>query len=102
MPDLRARLKLFSVTAQNVITNLSENHAGPRKRARAGAGQLVLTGIWACQSSAAGGINRNHKMKTAFHLVLIAGLTLAGLQTINAQETTQTNDYHRWWQDRPY
>jgi len=41
-------------------------------------------------------------MKTIVLFILLAGFTLAGLQISNAQETSPTNDYHHWWQDRPY
>lgn len=41
-------------------------------------------------------------MKTISPFLLIAGFALAGFLTVNAQETTPTNSYHRWWQDRPY
>ena len=46
-------------------------------------------------------LNDTYKMKIAIRFMFIAGLTLFGLQQINAQETTQTNDYHHWWRDRP-
>jgi endoglucanase len=41
-------------------------------------------------------------MKIAIRFMLLVGLALFGLQQISAQETTQTNDYHHWWKDRPY
>ena len=38
-------------------------------------------------------------MKTIVSILCLGWLCLQGSQ---AQSTTPTNDFHRWWQDRPY
>jgi aryl-phospho-beta-D-glucosidase BglC (GH1 family) len=40
------------------------------------------------------------KMKKTVFTIL--GTALLCLQHANAQPTARTNDYHRWWQDRPF
>src|ERR1039458_10134138 len=39
-------------------------------------------------------------MKKTVYTIL--GTALLCLQHANAQPTARTNDYHRWWQDRPF
>ena len=39
-------------------------------------------------------------MKKALLTILFTGWF--GFQTTHAQSTAQTNDFHRWWQDRPF
>ncbi len=41
-------------------------------------------------------------MKTASQILIGVCLASFWLRSAPAQPTTQTNDYHRWWQDRPY
>jgi len=44
----------------------------------------------------------NLEMKIAFRFFPILGAALFFLQNAGAQSGVQTNDYHQWWNDRPF